>query len=427
MSTSIDLNNILQYNALNPAKFILGTVKVMENAVNLNTMSSEEIQAPKASRLGGVDVLRGILIFAVALSHAWFVESDILGNWFPFCLHAFFFLSGYTYKPGRGYFKNLLKRVVTILIPYVAFSVACNLCYPIYVNLVNSPYVQESSAIWKGFLTANAMNMLMSTPMWFLAALMTTSVIFLAVADWARDSLPKTLILTAVLIAIALVVNILKVEHCRPRAFNAISLFVEDEAFPWYIDLAPFSAAMMLLGSFSGGKKWFAKLSVKNIVIGIVCLAVCFTMNRWFPGSAKTSVVRYVNDNHWYGVLTAFVIAISGSVGALCICSAIDRIPVLRAILKWMGRNSIWILCIHYCVIMLVELKIYNMGWLTSSIIDIITKEMYGYGFVIDKPRDIVIKVCVVIFSILVSGVYAVIHNFVKKKIKAAVAKKKEA
>ena len=75
----------------------------MENTVNLNTASSEEIQSPKAVRFGAVDILRGILIFAVTLSHAWFVDSDILGNWFPYCLHAFFFLSGYTYKPGRGY------------------------------------------------------------------------------------------------------------------------------------------------------------------------------------------------------------------------------------------------------------------------------------------------------------------------------------
>jgi len=399
----------------------------MENTVNLNTSSSEEIQSPVPSRFGAVDILRGILIFAVTLSHAWFVDSDILGNWFPYCLHAFFFLSGYTYKPGRGYGKNLWKRVVTILIPYIVFSIACNLCYPIYVNLVNSPFVQDSSAIWKGFFTANAMNMLMSTPMWFLAALMTTSVIFLAVADWARESLPKTLILVAVLVAIALVVNILKVELCRPRAFNAVSLFVEDEAFPWYIDLAPFSTAMMLLGSYAGGKKWFTKINLKLFILAVVLTAVCFIMNHWFPGSGKTSVVRYVNDNHWYGVLTAFVIAVSGTVGTLIICNIFDKIPVLRDIIKWMGRNSIWILCIHYCVIMLVELKIYNMGYLTTSIIDIITKEMFGYGFVIDKPRDVVIKVCVAIFSILVSGVYAVIHNFVKKKIKAAIAKKKEA
>ena len=76
---------------------------------------------------------------------------------------------------------------------------------------------------------------------------------------------------------------------------------------------------------------------------------------------------------------------------------------------------------------MLVELKLYNMGHLTTSIIDIITKEMFGYGFVIDKPKDVVIKVCVAVFSILVSGIYIVIHNFVKKKIKAAIAKKADA
>ena len=49
----------------------------MENTVNLNTASSEEIQSPKAVRFGAVDILRGILIFAVTLSHAWFVDSDI--------------------------------------------------------------------------------------------------------------------------------------------------------------------------------------------------------------------------------------------------------------------------------------------------------------------------------------------------------------
>jgi len=50
----------------------------MENTVNLNTATTEEIQSPKAARFGAVDIFRGILIFAVTLSHAWFVDSDIL-------------------------------------------------------------------------------------------------------------------------------------------------------------------------------------------------------------------------------------------------------------------------------------------------------------------------------------------------------------
>lgn len=382
----------------------------MENAVNLNNMSSDEIQAAPKTRYGAIDIFKGILIFAVVLSHAWFAEADILGNWFPYCLHAFFFLSGYTYKSGRGYWKNILKRVIGLLIPYLTFSVACNLCYPLYVNLVNSPFVQESSTIWKGMLTANAMDMLMSTPMWFLAALFTGSIIFFAVADYVKESLPKTLIAVVILLAAALVIDIVK-----------------KAQLPWYIDLAPFAAAMMLLGSYAGTKKWFTTLNLKVIIIGVVCTAICFLFNHWFPGSAKTSVVQYIVDNHWYGVLTAFVIALTGSIGTLCICNIFDKIPVLRDIIKWMGKNTIWILCIHYCIIMLVELKVYNMGYLTCSIIDIVTKEMFGYGFAFDTKRDIVIKVLIAIFSILVSGVYAIIHNFVKKKIKAYIAKKKAA
>lgn len=382
----------------------------MENTVNLNTMSSEEIQASPKPRLGAIDIAKGILIFAVVLSHAWFADADILSDFFPYSMPAFFFLSGYTYTPGRKYLKNIGKRAVMLLLPYLFFGIACNLCYPLYVTLTKSPYVMESSVIWTAMLKADAYNMLMSTPMWFLAALFTASVIFFAVADYLRESLPKTLAAVAVLLAMAIAIDIFK-----------------KTQLPWYIDLAPYSVAMMLLGSYFGGKKLFTSLNLKTVIIGICCLAVSYLFNRLFPGSAKTSVVQYITDGQWYGVLTAFVIALSGSIGLLCICNVLDRIPVLRSIIKWMGRNSIWILCIHYCVIMLVELQLYNMGYLSNSLIQVVTRELFGYGFVRDTTKDVIIKVAVAVFSVLVSGVYAVIHKSVKKRIKAYYADKKSA
>ena len=99
---------------------------------------------------------------------------------------------------------------------------------------------------------------------------------------------------------------------------------------------------------------------------------------------------------------------------------------MVRQIFSWLGRNSLWILCIHYCFIMLVELWIYTKGLLSNSLLDVVSFQLYGFGRVVDTPRDIAIKIAVAVVSIGVSAVYALIHNAVKRKIRAARAAKAE-
>ena len=373
-------------------------------------MSSDEIQNPSPKkRLDAVDIAKGILILAVVMSHAWFANSNLLGDFLPFSMPAFFFLSGYTYKPGRNYLKNMGKRAVTLLIPYCLFGIACNLLYPVYVTLSKTPAMPGAQqAVWTAWLKADALNMLMSTPMWFLVALFTASIIFFAVADRVRDSLPKTAITVAVLVAAALVIDVVKKSN-----------------LVWFIDLAPYAAAMMVIGTYCGRRQLFSKLSVKAIVIGLVCLAVSEVLNRIFPGSGKTSVVEYIGDKKWYGGLTAFCIAVTGSIGTLCVAKLLEKVPVVRSIFKWLGRNSLWILCIHYCAIMLIELQLFNMHVLSNSIMQIVAATIFGYGRVVDKPMDIVIKILVAVASIGISAIYVLIHNSVKGAVKKAIAKKK--
>lgn len=386
---------------------------ILENTANLNTMTSEELQdaTPKA-RFGAVDIAKGILILAVVLSHAWFANADILGNFFPYAMPAFFFLSGYTYKPGRGYFRNIGKRAVHLLLPYLFFGIACYLLYPLQVTLTKvftlpSALEAAKKGIIIATLKADAINMMMGTPMWFLAALFTGSIIFFALADRTRDSLPKTIIASAVLLAAALVIELVKKEN-----------------LVWFIDYAPFGAAMMLLGTYFGNKKLFSKLSIKAIIVGLVCIAAATVINRFFPGSGKTSIVQYVEGDHWYGVITAFAIAITGSIGILCVSRVVDLVPVLRGFFKWLGKNSLWILCIHYAVIMLAELQLFNMHVLSNSITQVVAAEIFGFGKVTDTGKDIVVKILVALFSIGVSAVYTVIHNAVRKLIKNNLKKK---
>lgn len=365
-------------------------------------MEQSETLTPVKSRYDAVDIAKGILIIAVVLSHAWFAKSKLLANYFPYSMPAFFFLSGYTYKEGRGYFVNIGRRFVRLVIPYICFGAVCNLFYPLYMKL-SMQFIMPGAykAVWIASAKADAINMLMSTPMWFLAALFTASIIFYLIVKFTHKSLGKTIIFTVILLAAALVIDIYK-----------------KAVLPWFIDLAPYAVAFMLIGAYCGEKQYFSKLSLKSIVIGVVLLAFSYVMNHFFPGSAKTSVVTYIEPKAWYGVLTAFCVAFGGSIGILAIAGLVDKIPVLRKILIWAGRNSIWILCIHYCVIMLVELYLFNHHQLTNSIMQVVAAELFGYGKVVDTTKDIFVKILVAVFSIGVSAIYAIIHNSIKKLLK---------
>ena len=381
----------------------------MNADISLNAVTASPEENRESPRLIAVDIAKGILILAVVFSHAWFANADILGDVFPYAMSAFFFLSGYTYRPGRKYLRNIGKRAVHLLLPYIFFGVACNLLYPVYLCLSHTmPVAGTETALWTASLKADALNMLMGTPMWFLAAMFTASILFFAVVDKTRESLPKTAAASALLIAVAIVIDIVKKEN-----------------IPWYADYAPFAVAIMLIGAYCGGRKLFLKLNLKNIAVAVVCFAVCAVFNSFFPGSGKTSVVQYIEGGQWYGVLTAFVIAVTGSIGILYAAGIVGLIPGVRRVFVWLGKNSIWILCIHYVVIMLIELKLFNMKVLSNSIMQVVAVSIYGFGSVKDNLQDIIVKSVVAVLSIGVSGVYAVIHNLVKNNIKKLKSKRK--
>ena len=379
----------------------------MSETVTLSAPLTEE-GAPEQQkqRLGSVDVMKGLLILAVVLSHAWFAKGNILGDYFPYSMPAFFFLAGYVYKPGRTYWQNIGRRAVQLLIPYLFFSIYCNLLYPVYMKLVVGSQPMD---LWTATLKSDAMNMLMSTPMWFLTSLFTASIVFFAVVNLVRKSWLKTIVTVVVFIGLTLVIEVVK----------------KGAFVPWHLDYALFGCAMMLLGACLGYRKLFASFSVKNLIFGLVLLLIAAVLNRFFPGSNKTSVVTYIENGKLYGVLTCFAIAVTGTIGLFCVCALLAKVPILRPFLAWMGRNSIWILCIHYSFIMIVELWMFNHKMLSNSLTQIVTKEIFGWGFVPpDKPKDIILKVVVALASIGFSGIYAVIHNAIKKKIKAARAEK---
>ena len=361
-----------------------------------------EAAAGPRKRLYSIDIAKGILILEVVLGHAWFAKAGAVNHWFPYSMPAFFMLAGYVYKPGRTYLQNMGRRALQLLVPYLFFSIYCNLLYPLYARLAAAPPDPDAIRnLWFATLKSDALNMMMSTPMWFLTSLFTASIVFFALADRVRKSALWTGVSVAALVGLTLVIEVVK----------------KGAFVPWHLDYALFGCAMMLVGAYLGQRRLFTTFSLKNVILGVVLLAAALALNEVFP-VGKTSVVKYIANEKLYGVLTNFAIAVIGSVGLLCFCTLLEKIPVLRPVLCWLGRNSLWILCIHYSAIMIIELWLFNHKVLSNSLIQVVMKEMYGWGYVVDKPKDIVVKVLVAFASIGVSAIYAVIHNAVKKAVK---------
>ena len=114
-------------------------------------------------------------------------------------------------------------------------------------------------------------------------------------ALWKRA---LVILLVAVLLAATLIIEAAK----RSAGIDPMV----NGGLPWFVDLAPYAAALMLLGAWCGEKRIFEKLNAKNILIGLVLLAASEVLNQLFWGSARTSVVQYIAGGAWYGVLTAF-------------------------------------------------------------------------------------------------------------------------
>lgn len=78
-------------------------------------------------RIEWVDTCKCFCIICVLVSHMEYVPTVLQCVFKPFFLTCFFFLSGYVFKTNRSFRDFLLKRMKTILVPVLLFSLVYSL------------------------------------------------------------------------------------------------------------------------------------------------------------------------------------------------------------------------------------------------------------------------------------------------------------
>lgn len=265
-------------------------------------------------RIGYIDIAKGIGIILVVIGHI------VSGNGLPqlyissFHMPLFFLLAGLCFNPSRyaTFWDYLTRKSKTLLLPMLCFTIInlalSSLILPDYYSLEKLTSLRLPNAMW--FI-----------PVLFLTEITSYAILRLTAQKTLLVTIPLTLSLTLTFIlnGINSPLNIL----CMPFA----SVFY----------LTGFALRKHLTGE--GTDRLTPILSATAVLLPLPL--VYFTQD---------TIIMMLNHLPCYGIefITAAILA---SAGIIQFSKTIQAVPYLTAVLKYLGRNSLIVLCLHPFII----------------------------------------------------------------------------
>lgn len=303
------------------------------------------------------DVAKGLAMTFVLLTHSLTLftaggrdtaptdmTTIILMAAFGFIMPFFVFIAGYNYRnKGETYTQSVKKRVLQLIPQFFILATALWIIMGIYmmvrgeISLEN--VLKSYVAFWIGDPLAADLGLDASRtfiaqglgPTWFIKYLITGSLVFYAVVDYALENQKRLWAVIIGLLSVSAVLSALKVELI------------------WGIHDAPAVAAIMLLGAFFGKKRLLhgEEAAGKRWLICLVVYGISFALGVLFPRVGMFSSGRIDMVLGPVEVYITEYIAMAGTFFMICICRPLSRIPWVGKFLQWFGRRSLIILIVH--------------------------------------------------------------------------------
>ena len=302
-------------------------------------------------RLQYVDMMKGLAILAVVFFHltAPCGFKSVLEHITECFVIGFFFLSGYFYKVGkRTIGENIRIRFKGTMVPFIKYSLIFWAAGSAYLLTAGLETILDALCCLRNFYAGCIWNRVIQdwfqwdyhslgkrymflADFWFLLALFLASVLFFLLAKFVLPSRWKTLTATVVLFAVTGVL----------RAF-AVSL-------PYNLQIVPFWAAFMLLGSLanhtgafelkliSGAKGWI--ISLIALAAGVAIALSKEPISTIFRGSFPEDEV--------VSMLLTIACSLLFIWGLGNICRLIETSGIRVKELSWLGSHSMLIYLFH--------------------------------------------------------------------------------
>lgn len=337
-------------------------------------------------RKNWIDAAKAVAMFIVVLNHS---ELRIPGVNFwggMFFVPAFFLLSGYTYHPGNGSYKEYVKKKAKrLLIPYLTANLFLFLFFLIKMvlthNLPSDFVVRSLLGILYGrnqiFISTDYHSNLMinlNAPTWFLPALFVALIMLEGFYRLCKGNGKKVVLIVVV------------------YAFFATGYhYFVPVLLPWCLDIMPFFLLMMLAGNLlkkidffnENDEKLILKISSQDELsqgratehmskispeirrVVIVLLFIICIVSGLFNGSYNLSL-----SDTGKSVTLMCTAAISSSILLMVIMNLLDKkAEKTCSILAKLGKHTLTILCYHYFILVMVMMVLgfldnYLMNWI---------------------------------------------------------------
>lgn len=273
-----------------------------------------------------IDSARGIAFLMVIYSHIDYCNPSLMRYFKPIFLTTFFFVSGYLFKRSASFVAIIDQRIRTLILPFLIYGM---------INIVASHLIafnQSTHTSFAGDVMGFAIQIRgRNDGLWFIACLFTTSIFFVPLAKYLRDT--KALLFVSGLLFV-------------------INRVIDLSPIPWHFQSVGYVMFYMSLGVYY--KENEDRLGWISSRISIILFAAIYALGVTFYWIATKKMINF-GSTKW--VIDEWVIAVSG----LILCVSISRnIPNAR-FLQFIGANSLLYFALHgkgYAVLQVIAEKI---------------------------------------------------------------------
>lgn len=275
-----------------------------------------------AKRVEYIDIAKGIGILLVYIGHSFLNQNGgLFQSIYSFHMPLFFMIRGmlFRYNPELGLRKTIYGKAVTLLLPYLLFSVLYYLCF---IAMGSNPigYVLDG---WGRI------------PLWFIPILFAIEIMHLLLLN-------GKIILRAVVVAVFVALFAYKVStnDWLPYCVSEIPWFYICFVSGYLLNkLTPSTWTVFHCKDRSNpsGLKMLAWGGVMYVIGEILLFNVVLQYNSNYR----------LQDNDLLSYVMRYSLGMIGSISMLLIASGLSS-SIIGNMFKWLGANSLVILCVHW-------------------------------------------------------------------------------
>lgn len=299
----------------------------------------------KQARLDYIDIAKGLGMFTIIWGHivVWGVTNPFV---YAFHIPLFFFLSGCVFNREKysNYKEFLIKKIKSLLVPYVFFSLLTWCIFVVYERLINGTNIQDNiQPLLQTFIAQGSGGYLVhNVPLWFVTCLFVVENVY-----WFLSKLRTKFIIVVIALLCAILGYFM---NTHPYASSIIDGF-DFTKLPWNIEVAFSALLFYALGSLLINKythegliNYVANRRTFHIIVCVVLWGIV-VIGSLYNGHVSMGSNQLGNPFLFYFSATCGVVAML--IMTILLGSSKYNEKKLLSFTKWFGRNSYYAMAIH--------------------------------------------------------------------------------